>query len=167
VWRAVQDVDAEVVRRATLRVKLQLAYFQRTLRYHQCILHSKNTEKQRPYYYPGKGLGKKEGIPSYVSYNRAMNNHRVRTSSAVTQLFMRRTKSVVMSLQTIKEGHLYKRGKINTEWRMRMFVLNGKQLAYFKGGVSECRGWSGCFSSLSFSPSPSPRILCGVWYSLG
>ena len=94
-----------------------------------------------------------------------MNNHRVRTSSAVTQLFMRRTKSVVMSLQTIKEGHLYKRGKINTEWRMRMFVLNGKQLAYFKGGVSECRGWSGCFSSLSFSPSPSPRILCGVWYS--
>ena len=76
-----------------------------------------------------------------------MNNHRVRTSSAVTQLFMRRTKSVVMSLQTIKEGHLYKRGKINTEWRMRMFVLNGKQLAYFKGGVSECRGWSGCFSS--------------------
>ncbi|CAI8007089.1 Pleckstrin homology domain-containing family A member 1 [Geodia barretti] len=63
-----------------------------------------------------------------------MNNHRVRTSSGVTQLFMRRTKTVVMSLQTIKEGHLYKRGKINTEWRMRTFVLNGKQLAYFKGG---------------------------------
>jgi hypothetical protein len=39
-----------------------------------------------------------------------------------------------MSLQTIKEGQLYKRGKINTEWRLRLFVLNGKQLAYFKGG---------------------------------
>lgn len=40
------------------------------------------------------------------------------------------------ALQTIKEGHLYKRGKINTEWRQRLFVLNGKQLSYFKGGVS-------------------------------
>ena len=65
-------------------------------------------------------------------------NNRVRASTA-TGLFMRRTKSVVMSLQTIKEGHLYKRGKINKEWRMRLFVLNGKQLAYFKGGVSEPR----------------------------
>ena len=54
----------------------------------------------------------------------------------VSPLFIRRTKSVVMSLQTIKEGTLYKRGKINTEWRQRLFVLNGKQLAYFKGGVS-------------------------------
>ena len=63
-------------------------------------------------------------------------NNRVRTATGVSPLFARRTKSVVMSLQTIKEGHLYKRGKINTEWRMRMFVLNGKQLAYFKGGVS-------------------------------
>lgn len=41
-----------------------------------------------------------------------------------------------MSLQTIKEGQLYKRGKINTEWRQRLFVLNSKQLAYFKGSVS-------------------------------
>ena len=40
------------------------------------------------------------------------------------------------ALQTIKEGHLYKRGKINTDWRQRLFVLNGKQLSYFKGGVS-------------------------------
>ena len=40
------------------------------------------------------------------------------------------------SLQTLKEGTLYKRGKINTEWRQRQFVLNGKQLSYFKGGVS-------------------------------
>lgn len=31
---------------------------------------------------------------------------------------------------------MYKRGKINTDWRQRLFVLNGKQLAYFKGGVS-------------------------------
>ena len=71
-------------------------------------------------------------------------NNRVRTATGVSPLFARRTKSVVMSLQTIKEGHLYKRGKINTEWRMRMFVLNGKQLAYFKGGVSlviDCTDW--------------------------
>ena len=43
---------------------------------------------------------------------------------------------VMAALQTIKEGHLYKRGKINTDWRQRLFVLNGKQLSYFKGGVS-------------------------------
>ena len=59
----------------------------------------------------------------------------LRSSVSVSPLFIRRTKSVVMSLQTIKEGQLYKRGKINTEWRLRLFVLNGKQLAYFKGGV--------------------------------
>ena len=41
-----------------------------------------------------------------------------------------------MSLQTLKEGQLYKKGKINTEWRQRLFILNGKQLAYFKGSVS-------------------------------
>lgn len=40
------------------------------------------------------------------------------------------------SLQTIKEGTLNKRGKINTEWRQRLFILNGKHLSYFKGGVS-------------------------------
>lgn len=57
-------------------------------------------------------------------------------SSKVSPLFIRRTKSIVMSLQTIKEGQLFKRGKINTEWRQRLFILNGKQLAYFKGGVS-------------------------------
>lgn len=38
--------------------------------------------------------------------------------------------------QTIKEGYLYKRGKINTDWKQRLFILNGKQLAYFKGSVS-------------------------------
>ncbi len=53
-------------------------------------------------------------------------------------LFQRRTLTLVMSLQTIKEGYMYKRGKINTEWRQRLFVLNGKQLAYFKGSVSGC-----------------------------
>lgn len=52
-------------------------------------------------------------------------------------LFQRRTPTIVMSLQTIKEGLMYKRGKINTEWRQRLFVLNGKQLAYFKGSVSD------------------------------
>ncbi len=41
-----------------------------------------------------------------------------------------------MSLQTIKEGQLYKKGKINKDWRQRLFVLNGKRLSYFKGGVS-------------------------------
>ena len=46
-----------------------------------------------------------------------------------------RSRSTVMSLQTLKEGYLYKRGKINTEWRYRFFILNGKQLSYFKGGV--------------------------------
>ena len=39
--------------------------------------------------------------------------------------------------QTIKEGLLYKRGKINTDWKQRLFILNGKQLAYFKGSVSD------------------------------
>ena len=57
-------------------------------------------------------------------------------SATVSPMFIRRTKSIVMSLQTIKEGQLFKRGKINTEWRQRLFILNGKQLAYFKGGVS-------------------------------
>jgi hypothetical protein len=40
------------------------------------------------------------------------------------------------SKETIKEGHLYKRGKINTDWKQRLFILNGKQLSYFKGSVS-------------------------------
>ena len=39
--------------------------------------------------------------------------------------------------QTLKEGQLYKKGKINTEWRQRQFILNKRQLSYFKGGVSE------------------------------
>ncbi len=47
-----------------------------------------------------------------------------------------RSRTVIMSLQTIKEGHLYKKGKINKDWRQRLFVLNGKRLSYFKGGVS-------------------------------
>ena len=37
---------------------------------------------------------------------------------------------------TIKEGYLFKKGRINTDWRERLFVLNARQLAYFKGGVS-------------------------------
>lgn len=41
--------------------------------------------------------------------------------------------------QTIKEGYLQKRGKINTDWKQRLFILNGKQLAYFKGSVSDRR----------------------------
>ena len=51
-------------------------------------------------------------------------------------MFQRRTWTVVMSLHTMKEGLLFKRGKINTEWRQRLFILNRKQLAYFKGSVS-------------------------------
>ena len=38
--------------------------------------------------------------------------------------------------QTVKEGQLFKRGKINTDFKQRHFILNGKQLAYFKGSVS-------------------------------
>ena len=30
---------------------------------------------------------------------------------------------------------MYKRGKINTDWKLRTFVLTARQLAYFKGGV--------------------------------
>ena len=56
--------------------------------------------------------------------------------TATIAMFRRRTRTVVMSLQTLKEGQLYKKGKINTEWRQRLFILNGKQLAYFKGSVS-------------------------------
>ena len=52
-------------------------------------------------------------------------------------MFRRRNRrSTAMSQQTIKEGQLYKRGKLNTEWRQRLFILNSKQLTYFKGGVS-------------------------------
>ena len=32
---------------------------------------------------------------------------------------------------------MYKRGKINTDWKLRTFVLTSKQIAYFKGGVRE------------------------------
>jgi len=39
-------------------------------------------------------------------------------------------------MATLKEGAMYKRGKINTDWKLRTFVLTAKQLAYFKGGVS-------------------------------
>ncbi|XP_065882867.1 pleckstrin homology domain-containing family A member 1-like [Dysidea avara] len=37
-------------------------------------------------------------------------------------------------MATLKEGVMYKRGKINTDWKLRTFVLTAKQLAYFKGG---------------------------------
>lgn len=37
-------------------------------------------------------------------------------------------------MSTLKEGTMYKRGKINTDWKLRTFVLTPKQLAYFKGG---------------------------------
>ena len=41
-----------------------------------------------------------------------------------------------ITMSTVKEGTLFKKGRINTEWRERLFVLNKKQLAYFKGSVS-------------------------------
>ena len=55
---------------------------------------------------------------------------------ALYSCFSLRCSILMASLQTIKEGPLSKRGKINKEWRQRQFVLNGKQLSYFKGGVS-------------------------------
>lgn len=41
------------------------------------------------------------------------------------------------NMSTLKEGSMYKRGKLNTDWKLRTFVLTSKQLAYFKGGVRE------------------------------
>ena len=40
------------------------------------------------------------------------------------------------ALITIKEGYVFKRGALNTDWKKRLFVLNQKNLTYFKGGVS-------------------------------
>ncbi|XP_065833134.1 pleckstrin-like [Oscarella lobularis] len=42
--------------------------------------------------------------------------------------------------KTIKEGNMYKRGVVNTDWKLRKFVLNGKQLHYFKGAKSTPSG---------------------------
>lgn len=39
-------------------------------------------------------------------------------------------------MPTLKEGQMYKRGKVNTDWKQRTFVLDEKRLCYFKGGVS-------------------------------
>ena len=77
--------------------------------------------------------------------------------TASTAMFRRRTRTVVMSLQTLKEGQLYKKGKINTEWRQRLFILNGKQLAYFKGSVSVCH----------FETSDCFRSVVLIMYSIG
>ncbi len=66
-----------------------------------------------------------------------------------------RSRTVIMSLQTLKEGQLYKKGKINKDWRQRLFVLNGKRLSYFKGGVSVCA--AGCLNLATiahYSPEP-------------
>ena len=58
------------------------------------------------------------------------------TRRAECSTSVRRRASAMSRDQTIKEGLLYKRGKINTDWKQRLFILNGKQLAYFKGSVS-------------------------------
>ena len=59
--------------------------------------------------------------------------------------------------QTIKEGLLYKRGKINTDWKQRLFILNGKQLAYFKGSVSKLAILSQAFDYLNTAETLSIR----------
>ena len=41
-----------------------------------------------------------------------------------------------VEMSTFKEGELYKRGKINTDWKLRTFILDSKMISYFKGGVS-------------------------------
>ncbi len=64
-----------------------------------------------------------------------------------------RSRTVIMSLQTLKEGQLYKKGKINKDWRQRLFVLNGKRLSYFKGGVSVCTCAAGCLNLATIAPS--------------
>jgi hypothetical protein len=49
-------------------------------------------------------------------------------------------KDFVDERKTIKEGMMYKRGAINKDWKLRHFVLNGRQLTYFKGGRSTPSG---------------------------
>lgn len=44
-------------------------------------------------------------------------------------------------MPTLKEGRMYKRGKVNPDWKQRTFVLDDKRLCYFKGGVSGIRQW--------------------------
>lgn len=79
------------------------------------------------------------------------------------------------ALQTIKEGHLYKRGKINTDWRQRLFVLNGKQLSYFKGGVSTINmeyrlsipimaipGFTAYTSAISYCTTPMRMLIIHI-----
>ena len=39
-------------------------------------------------------------------------------------------------MSTIKEGEMFKRGKVNTDWKLRTFILDKKMLSYFKGSVS-------------------------------
>jgi hypothetical protein len=36
-------------------------------------------------------------------------------------------------MSTIKEGEMFKRGKVNTDWKLRTFILDKKMLSYFKG----------------------------------
>ena len=43
-------------------------------------------------------------------------------------------------MPTRKEGQMYKRGKVNQDWKQRTFVLDDKRLCYFKGGVSRGHG---------------------------
>lgn len=84
-------------------------------------------------------------------------------------MFRRRNRrSTAMSQQTIKEGQLYKRGKLNTEWRQRLFILNSKQLTYFKGGkhapsgiieLKEVRGVSDILQDGTFRIETPVRVF--------
>lgn len=44
---------------------------------------------------------------------------------------MEEIKTRINKLKTKKEGHLYKRGKINSSWRKRYFKVTGSSIAYY------------------------------------
>lgn len=65
--------------------------------------------------------------------------------------------------QTIKEGYLQKRGKINTDWKQRLFILNGKQLAYFKGSVSDKEESVDVEMTVTIAVTKECTLSCCLW----
>lgn len=61
-------------------------------------------------------------------------------------------------MPTLKEGQMYKRGKVNPDWKQRTFVLDDKRLCYFKGGVSGIRQW------LMLARAPVQASLTECWW---
>lgn len=55
---------------------------------------------------------------------------------------------------------MYKRGKVNQDWKQRTFVLDEKRLCYFKGGVSGTRMMRA--ASTVVRPGPVGEINCSV-----